>query len=393
MQVTGRAGIPANAQAAAINLTATSTAGPGWFAVWPCGLPQPGTSNVNFVGGQSVANLAAVALGAGGKLCVATSITAAIIVDVTGWWGPAGLGYVPPGVASARLLDTRPAGVAAGGVVAVAVPAGIAVATLNLTVTGPAGLGWVTAWPCGLADPSHVEPQLRRRADGGRLRDRAARARRTRLHPQHREGEPDRRPVRLDGGTRRGAAGTSAAGCTRSSGATRSSARPMPPSTPTASATRRGASAGTARPGWTSCAKIDIVGKARAADVGDFVYDCSGFVVAAFLRAGVDLVKLNAGWSDMMFRSLPRVAATDLQTGDLLLFGPGDRQPGRPDDPRRHVPRRQPDAELDGWLRQRGVCTSTVDWSRVAAIARPPFAGAPAITQAARLLDPYAGAE
>ena len=154
VQVAGRAGIPTNAQAASINLTATSTAGPGWFAVWPCGLPQPGTSNVNFVGGQSVANLAAVALGTGGKLCVATSITAAIIVDVTGWWGPGGLGYVPPGVASARLLDTRPAGVAAGGVVAVAVPAGIAVATLNFTVTSPAGLGWVTAWPCGLPIPA-----------------------------------------------------------------------------------------------------------------------------------------------------------------------------------------------------------------------------------------------
>ena len=64
------------------------------------------------------------------------------------------------------------------------------------------------------------------------------------------------------------------------------------------------------------------------------MYDCSGFVVAAFLRAGVDLVRLNAGWSDAMFRSLPRVAQADLQTGDLLLFGLGDLQPT---DPTTHV--------------------------------------------------------
>ena len=154
VQVTGKAGIPATAQAAAINLTATGTGGPGWFTVWPCGQPQPNTSNVNFVAGQSVANVAAVALGTGGTICIATSTIASIIVDVTGWWGPDGLGYVPPGGSSARLLDTRPAGVAAGSVVAVPVPAGIALATLNLTITGAAGPGWVTAWPCGQAAPA-----------------------------------------------------------------------------------------------------------------------------------------------------------------------------------------------------------------------------------------------
>jgi cell wall-associated NlpC family hydrolase len=39
-----------------------------------------------------------------------------------------------------------------------------------------------------------------------------------------------------------------------------------------------------------------MFGVARTVPVGSYVYDCSGLVVAAWLRGGVDLVKRNAGW-------------------------------------------------------------------------------------------------
>src|SRR5690349_16844133 len=45
-----------SAQAVSINLTATEATGPGFLTAWPCGQPQPATSVLNFVPGQSVAN-------------------------------------------------------------------------------------------------------------------------------------------------------------------------------------------------------------------------------------------------------------------------------------------------------------------------------------------------
>lgn len=391
VQVTGRAGIPANAQAASINLTATGTAGVGWFTVWPCGQPQPGTSNVNFVGGQSVANVAAVALGTGGTLCVATSTVASVIVDVTGWWGPVGLAHVQPGLSPTRLLDTRPAGVAAGAVVGVPIPAGVAIATLNLTVTGPAGPGWVIAWPCGQAAPTTSNLNF---AAGQTVAGSA-------LVPPGPDGRVCIQVTAkanlivdvfgamvLPNVAQQAIGGRLYAlqwGYTQL-GAPYAGVNPY----------RFGDSTWGKRwdcpSGWTSCAKIDILGKARAAEPGDFVYDCSGFVVAAFQRAGVDLVKLNAAWSDMMFKSLPRVASTDLQTGDLLLFGPGD---ANPNDPTTHVGMYLGANQMlnsTAGCANGGVCTSTVDWTRVTAIARPPFAGAPTPTQEGPI-DPYAGAE
>ena len=105
-------------------------------------------------------------------------------------------------------------------------------------------------------------------------------------------------------------------------------------------------------PGWGGCAKVDMHGGSRTATTGAWVYDCSGFVVAAFQRAGVDLVRLNAGWSDAMFKSLPADHP-----------GPGHprrppavrhRRRGRPHQPRRHVPGRRAHAQRHDGVRRLG---------------------------------------
>ncbi len=60
----GKAGFPADATAALINLTATNTGGPGYVRAYPCG-QELDVSNVNYAAGQTVANLASVKVAAG----------------------------------------------------------------------------------------------------------------------------------------------------------------------------------------------------------------------------------------------------------------------------------------------------------------------------------------
>ena len=109
--------------------------------------PSRPTSNLNFAAGQTVANFAAVNVGAGGRICVTSPVTTHVIVDATGWWGPGGLGF--GAVLPTRLLDTRPARCGLGHVVEVQVtgragiPANAQAAALNLTATSTAGAGLV----------------------------------------------------------------------------------------------------------------------------------------------------------------------------------------------------------------------------------------------------------
>lgn len=146
-------GVPVTAQAASLNLTVVGPAGGGFLTAWPCGQPKPNTSNLNYGPGQTIANFAAMSLGTGGQVCITTSAAAAIVVDVTGWWGPTGSMLLQPDVVPGRPVDTRPMLVPAGGVVPVPVPAGVDVAIVNLTVTGPTGGGYLTAWNCAQPRP------------------------------------------------------------------------------------------------------------------------------------------------------------------------------------------------------------------------------------------------
>ncbi|MDT4943909.1 MAG: hypothetical protein QOH14_642, partial [Pseudonocardiales bacterium] len=157
--VTGQ-GVPADASAVVLNLTVTQpTAATGDATAYPAGGSRPTASNVNFVGGQTVANLAVVPVGAGGKISLYNHSggTVQFIADVSGYF----LGGAPVdaggfgALAPARLLDTRKSGgpVAAGATATVSVPgrAGIPLGNvravvLNVTVAQPTRAGVVTVY-------------------------------------------------------------------------------------------------------------------------------------------------------------------------------------------------------------------------------------------------------
>jgi hypothetical protein len=156
--VAGANGIPANAGAAAVNVTAVAPAGDGWLRVYPCG-SMPEISNLNFVAGQTVPNAAVVGLSAG-KLCVLSSVATNVIIDVGGYQVPGGTSKYSSLSEPIRILDTRNSNrvgagqsiemLATGG----GVPSSAVAVTINLTATGVAADGFVTAYPCGTAPPN-----------------------------------------------------------------------------------------------------------------------------------------------------------------------------------------------------------------------------------------------
>ena len=84
--VAGRGSVPAGATAVIANLTATNTTAWGFLSAWPAGAPQPSSSNLNFLGGQSVPNLVMLKLGAGGQLSISNGPGSAnVILDVMGY--------------------------------------------------------------------------------------------------------------------------------------------------------------------------------------------------------------------------------------------------------------------------------------------------------------------
>lgn len=156
-------GVPADARAVVLNVTAVDPEQDGWVTVWPCGSPRPNASNLNVRSGRTVANLVVAKAGDEATVCVAASTRAHVIADLQGWM-PTTSGY--EGRAPVRVLDTRAAAgqigyfgprPAAGHIVRLqlrpTVPAGTNAAVLNITATGGNDSGHVTIWPCDQPRP------------------------------------------------------------------------------------------------------------------------------------------------------------------------------------------------------------------------------------------------
>lgn len=163
IQVAGRGGVPADATAVVLNVTATAPNGAGYITVFPGGQAQPNTSNVNVERpGQTVANLVTVQLGGGG-VWVYGSIPTHLIVDVFGYFTPSGNTSAGRFVAFGpqRIIDTRGGGNATyvqpgeSRVVALpgVVPKDATAAVVNITITDGYP-GYWTAYAAGAARPS-----------------------------------------------------------------------------------------------------------------------------------------------------------------------------------------------------------------------------------------------
>jgi hypothetical protein len=86
LQIAGERGVPADAAAVSVNLTATNAAGGSYLTAYPCGT-RPATSNLNIVPWQVVAaNGAMVKLSSGGELCLFSLDDMHVIVDLNGAW-------------------------------------------------------------------------------------------------------------------------------------------------------------------------------------------------------------------------------------------------------------------------------------------------------------------
>ena len=81
----GVRGIPQNARAISANITAVDGMAGGFLTAWPCGA-IPTASNVNYELATPVANAAELPLSASGSICIYSSASAQVIVDVNGWW-------------------------------------------------------------------------------------------------------------------------------------------------------------------------------------------------------------------------------------------------------------------------------------------------------------------
>jgi hypothetical protein len=88
LQITGRGSIPSSGVGSvALNVTVVGSTASNYLTVYPFGAAQPTASNLNFVGGQTIANMVIVKLGTGGKITLFNrdGITP-VLVDVVGWF-------------------------------------------------------------------------------------------------------------------------------------------------------------------------------------------------------------------------------------------------------------------------------------------------------------------
>lgn len=97
LTVAGVAGVPATATAVTLNVTAVGSTKGGYLTVYPDGVARPVSTNVNFVAGQTQANLVTVAIGTGGKVDFYNLAgTTHIVADLQGYYTAAVAGAQGP---------------------------------------------------------------------------------------------------------------------------------------------------------------------------------------------------------------------------------------------------------------------------------------------------------
>lgn len=165
----GRAGVPTTGVSAiAVNITVTGGSAPGFVTAYPTGSPRPETSNVNFVRGQTVAQLTVVSVNEAGQFTLEASSPTQLVLDVEGYFTSAGTattrGLFNP-LDPARIMDSRShlgAGAPGPGGTSVlqvtgrgGVPVtGVSAVVINTTVTRPTTAGYVTGYRTGPTRPA-----------------------------------------------------------------------------------------------------------------------------------------------------------------------------------------------------------------------------------------------
>ncbi len=147
---------PAGAVAVAVVVTTTRSDGSGFTTAYPCGTRRPNVSAVQVLGSIDVPGTTVVPLGADGRICIYSSVTTDVLVDVLGWLAPGSGSPYRALAGPSRVLDSRQPGsqtrLAAGTVTRVAMPRSAGAvpraASVNITATTAGSAGYVTAYPC-----------------------------------------------------------------------------------------------------------------------------------------------------------------------------------------------------------------------------------------------------
>jgi uncharacterized protein (DUF1501 family) len=161
----GVAGVPADAVAVAMNLTAVDATRPTYVCAYPAGEARPITSNLNPMPGVATPNLVVVRLGTGGAAALFNNAGSVhLVADVVGYFTPSSTVGLQP-LDPSRLLDTRdgtggrvgPIGQGEAIDLQVAGRGGVAADSvavlLNVTATDPTAASFLTVWPSGRSRP------------------------------------------------------------------------------------------------------------------------------------------------------------------------------------------------------------------------------------------------
>ena len=163
VKVADRAGVPSGVANVLANVTAINPQARGFVVAHACLATTPPTSSLNFESGVNRANDLVIPVSAAGEICIFTSESIHLAVDVSG--------YVPPGtslngITGARMVDTRPGNPTVDGQYAgegrrtagsqydvqIAgrgdVPSDATAVVVNVTAINPSGVGYMTVHPC-----------------------------------------------------------------------------------------------------------------------------------------------------------------------------------------------------------------------------------------------------
>ncbi len=166
-------GVPSTAAAYSLNVTVVPPGPLDYITVWPSGDAQPVVSTLNSVDGRIKANAAIIPAGAGGAVSVYATNPTDVILDIDGYFVPAGsnvsaLAFYP--LTPCRVADTRyssygslgPPSLSAGqgrsfAVLSSAcnVPSTAQAYSLNFTVVPPGTVpvNYITTYPTGATQP------------------------------------------------------------------------------------------------------------------------------------------------------------------------------------------------------------------------------------------------
>lgn len=161
VKVVGAGMASSSATVVALNVAAAETDAAGFLTVFPCGSERPVASNLNFTSDQTVSNEVYVKPGTNGNVCIYSSASTHLIVDLNATFEPSNaldsqhrptLGF--ESFVARRVADTRPdRKLAAGETREWKVSDGAGAAALNVVATETGAAGFLTVFPCDAQRP------------------------------------------------------------------------------------------------------------------------------------------------------------------------------------------------------------------------------------------------